>query len=168
ILDDSFNTFPKEDIDLQDLNIDTSIFFINHKYQATFKLPIPTSTLHELANQAEKTFCHNNSIPTSTSRHNTFFYKYFIAYQNIAAQNHNINKLSKDQAIDLVTQNLIETDFLARIITYFDIIKDQQPSSSQTSNYYINKAYKQAENIIVTKFNLNFIVPSNIDDSLFL
>ena len=65
-------------------------------------------------------------------------------------------------------QNLIPTDFLARIITYYDLFLGKQPSYAQTAKYYKETAYPEAELLLTAKFNLNFLVPNEIEDSLFL
>ena len=84
-------------------------------------------------------------VETKQGCHNTFFYKYLTLYQQIAAQNHNIDNLIKSTAIDKITNELIDTDFLARVITYFDLIKDKQPSFSQIAKFYKEQAYPEAE-----------------------
>ena len=43
----------------------------------------------------------------------------------------------------------------------------QQPSYSQPTKFYKEHAYTEAEKIIISKYNLNFQIPSLIEDSLF-
>ena len=88
-------------------------------------------------------------VETRKGRRNAFFYKYLISYQQVAAQNHNIDNLNKESAIDKVTNEIIDTDFLARIITYFDLIKDKQPSFSQIFNFHKTNAYSEAEKLLI-------------------
>ena len=168
ILDNSFESFPKKTFNIEDLHIDESIFHINSEHKATFDKPFPTKLLDKLADEAEALYCSDNLAETREGRRNAFFYKYLISYQQVAAQNHDINNLTKDLAIDKITNEIIDTDFLARIITYFDLIKDKQPSFSQIVNFYKTNAYPEAEKLLITKFNINFQIPSLIEESLFL
>jgi hypothetical protein len=167
-LNNSFQEYPKELITSEELHIDDSIFHIDAEHEATFTKPIPTILLDKLADQTEEKYCKTNSVLTSPGRRNLFFYKYLTAYQKTAAQNHGIEHLTKDKAIEKVTQTITQTDFLARIITFYDLFLKTQPSYSQTAKFYKEQAYPQAEQLLATKFNLKFAIPSEIDDSLFL
>lgn len=167
ILDQSFKSFPKKTLNIEDLIIDESIFYIDAKHKASFDKPFPTRLLDELADKAEVAYCADNLVETKQGCYNAFFYKYLISYQQIAAQNHNIDNLIKSTAIDKITNELIDTDFLARVITYFDLIKDKQPSFSQIAKFYKEQAYPEAEQFLLTKFNINFQISSLIEESLF-
>ena len=168
IFENSYKSFPKESINLDDLHIDESIFFIDGKYEATFFKPLPTKIIDQLADEAEKTYCESNSVETSKGYHNAFFYKYLSTYQQIAAQNLNIDNLTKNNAISYITEKLINTDYLARVITYFDLVKNQKPSFSQIVKFYKDQAYPEAKKLLSEKFNINFQIPESIEDSLFL
>ena len=167
-LNASFQEYPKETLTLEELQIDDSIFHIDGNHEATFSKPIPTILLDKLADQAEEKYCKTNSLSTSTGRRNLFFYKYLTSYQKTAAQNLGLEHLTKDSAMRKIMQNLIPTDFLARIITYYDLFLGKQPSYAQTAKYYKETAYPEAELLLTAKFNLNFLVPNEIEDSLFL
>ena len=169
ILKQSYISFPKKDNEIWKAPIlDASIFHIDGKHEATFLNPIPTKILDTLANTAEEFTCKANSVPTNTKRRNYYFYQYLTLYHQLAAQNHNIYDFSKEKAIDFITNNIVDTNFLARIITYFDLIKNQNVNYSQIVNFYKETAYPEAEKILSNKFKLNFASPTDIDDSFFL
>ena len=62
---------------------------------------------------------------------------------------------------------MIDTHFLARIITYFDMIKEEQSTLQQIIKHYKEKALPEAENFLFNKFNINFTEPSLLEDFLF-
>ena len=164
--------FPiQENENLPIISIDSSIFHTDNKYPATFLKPIPTKTLDKLADEAEQQICKKYSTTFSKSRRNFYFYQYLQIYQDIAAENHNISDLSKKQAIDLIAKDIVPTDYLARVITYFDLFYIQDDNTkytfSQISKHYLTSAFPEAEKILSLKFKIKFEVPE-IDDSLFI
>ena len=120
-----------------------------------------------MADDEEKEYISNNLTHTSTKRRNNFFYQYLTLYQHKAAYNLQLNELSKEQAIEKLTNNIISTDFLARVITYYDLTLTQQPSYFHLTKFYKEFAYPKAEKIISSKHNLTFQIPTTIEDSLF-
>ena len=88
-------------------------------------------------------------------------------YHQIALKNHNIPNNSKQEAIKRATPSIIDTHFLARIITYFDCIQNQSHTFSQIIKYYKETAYSEANKILKEKFNINFQPITNLE-SLFL
>jgi len=91
-----------------------------------------------------------------------------MIYQNTAADNHNISKMCKQEAIDFLTTKLIDTDFLARVITYFDCTSEKEPNYSEIIKFYKEKALPEAEKILCDKFNIKFEIPTSIEEALFL
>ena len=167
ILAKSYEEYPKE-IDFPQLTLDYTVFDTNAEHEATFSKPIPTNLLDKLADNKENEYTNNNLTSPSTKHRNGFFYQLLTLYQHKAAANLQINKLTKEIAIEKVTTNIISTDFLARIITYYDLTLTQQPPYSQLTKFYKEHAYTEAEKIITSKYNLNFQILSLIEDSLFL
>ena len=157
----------KEVETLHEPKLDSSIFHINGKHEATLKQTIPTKILENLAKEAEEAVCKLNNITSSLKRCRFYFYKYLALYHKTALENHNIPNTSKQEAMDKATHTVIDTHFLARVITYFDCIKNQTYSFSQIAKYYKETAYVEAENFIKQKFNLNFQPITNLE-SLFL
>jgi hypothetical protein len=76
--------------------------------------------------------------------------------------------MDKQQAIDFLTTKLIDTDFLAWVITYFDCTRGNSPNYSEIVKFYKEKALPEAETIIFNKFNIKFEIPTSIEESLFL
>ena len=76
--------------------------------------------------------------------------------------------MDKQQAIDFLTTKLIDTDFLARVITYFDCTRGNSSNYSEIVKFYKEKALPEAETIIFNKFNIKFEIPTSIEESLFL
>src|SRR5205823_9874016 len=103
--------------------IDPSTFQIDGKNEASFSKPIPTKLLDELTDQAEDFICKQNKVQSNQKHRSYYFYQYLNIYHQTAAENHNIANLSKEDAIEYITAKMIDTHLLARIITYFDIIK---------------------------------------------
>ena len=62
---------------------------------------------------------------------------------------------------------IIDTHFLARIITYFNMIKEEQSTLQQIIKYYKEKALPEAEDFLFNKFKVTFTEPSLLEDSLF-
>ena len=123
--------------------------------------------MDKLADQAENFVYEQTKIKTNLKHHNYYFYCYLSLYYQTAAENHNIQSLSKEEAINLLTKNIIDTKFLAQIITYFDVVKNQKSSYLQIVKYFNDTAYPAAEKFLAKKFNLDF-QPVSILDSLFL
>src|SRR5205085_2314131 len=144
-----------------------SIFYIDREHKATLKTKIPTQLLDELADQAEENVCKANNIKTNVKCRNYYFYQYLTAYHNHAAQNHKISLLDKEEGIKFLTEQLIDTHFLARIITYYDIILNNMPTYKTITEFYKTTAIPEAEKILKEKFNINF-KSVEIVDSLFL
>jgi hypothetical protein len=76
--------------------------------------------------------------------------------------------MDKQQAINFLTPKLIDTDFLARVITYFDCTRNESPNYSAITKFYKEKALPEAETILHEKFNIKFEIPTSITESLFL
>ena len=167
VLAKSYEEYPKE-TDLPQITLDYTIFDPNAEHEAIFSKPIPTNLLDTLADSEENEYTNNNLTSPSTKRRNGFFYQLLTLYQHKAAANLQISNLTKELAIEKVTTNIISTDFLARIITYYDLTLTQQPSYSQLTKFYKEHAYTEAEKIITSKYNLSFQTPTLIEDSLFL
>src|ERR1700752_4518848 len=133
-----------------------------------FSKPIPTKLLDKLADLAEQDYCSNNLTLLSTKRQNGFFYQYLKTYQNQAAINLQIHNLTLKDAVDKVTAEVVSTDYLARIITYFEQSHTKESSFRYLTQYYTNITYPEAEKILSEKHNINFEIPIQIEDSLFL
>src|SRR6185295_12045811 len=104
---------------------------------------------------------------TDLTRESYYFYSYFNAYLKTAAINDQIDNLHLHQAIDKITSKPIDTYYLARVITYFYILK----SLDKLSISYIRKAYKEqfypeAEKTLLSKFKVQFKAPK-INTDLF-
>ena len=100
ILEKSYSFYPKKKSEiLQEPQLDSSIFFIDAKHEATLKTTIPTKLLEDLAKQAEEVACKLNNITSSQNRRRVYFYKYLALYHRIALENHNIPNNSKQEAI---------------------------------------------------------------------
>lgn len=168
ILEKSYSFYPKKETEiLQEPHLDSSIFFIDAKHEATLKTTIPTKLLEDLAKQAEEAACKLNNITSSPNRRRVYFYKYLALYHQTALENHNIPINSKQEAINRATPSIVDTHFLARIITYFDCIQNKSHTFSQIIKYYNDTAYPEAEKILKEKFNINFQPITNLE-SLFL
>ena len=99
----------------------------------------------------EETACNINKVTTNPKRRNYYFYLYLNLYQQTAAQNHHIDKLEKQQAIDLLTTKPISTEFLARVLTFYNSL-GKSLTYLQTNTYYKETAYLEANKILQTKF----------------
>jgi hypothetical protein len=168
MFEESYKLCPKtENETWKQPKIDSSIFYINGQHEATFKKRIPTQLLDDLATRAEESTCALNKVDTNSKRRNYYFYHYLKIYQDIAAENHNLNQLNLPQAIDTLTTKIIDTNFLARVITYFET-RDTTMNFPQIVKHYQEKAYPQAEKIIQEKFQIHFQEVTVLEDSLFL
>jgi hypothetical protein len=146
---------------------DPSIFHKNSKHEASFDKQISTTLLDELATEMEKSACKINNVPTNLKRRSYYFYLHLNLYQNIAAQNYYIDKLNKQKAIDLLTSKPISTELLARVLTFFNS-SDKILTYSQINTYYRETAYPKANKILQDKFQMSYLTPSLIEESLFL
>jgi hypothetical protein len=168
ILSKSRSLFPPQDDEVWiHPTLNTTLFHKNKEHAASLDQPIPTKALDKLADQAEDFVCTQNKVKTNPKRRNYYFYCYLSLYYQTAAENHNIQSLSKEEAINLLTKNIIDTKFLAQIITYFDVVKNQKSTYLQIVKYFNDTAYPAAEKFLAKKFNLDF-QPVSILDSLFL
>ena len=129
---------------------------------------MPTQVFDELATVAEDYTCIKNFVKTNPKRRGFYFYQYLAIYQNTAAENHNIHKMDKQQAIDSLTSTLIDTDFLARVITYYDCTRGKEPTFSEITKFYKETAIPEAEKILYDKFKIKYEIPISIEESLFL
>jgi hypothetical protein len=105
-----------------------------------------------------------NKTDHNINRQTYYFYEYFKAFLQAAAQNDEIFNLSYDQAIKKATTQITDIHFLARIITYFEILKQ---SGTNLSISFIQKKYNedyypQAESLIIKEFK--YITPKKIND----
>ena len=168
ILKQSYTTFPKKDSEIWKLpTLDFSVFEIEGKHEADFSKPIPLKLIDELADQAEDFICKQNKTTKFQKRRSYYFYQYLNAYHHTAAENHNLHNFTKEKAIEYITSKMIDTHFLARIITYFDMIKEEQSTLQQIIKHYKEEALPKAENFLFNKFNITFTEPSLLEDSLF-
>jgi len=136
IFQKSYIDFPKQENEIwQQPKLDSSLFYKNSKHEASFDKQIPTTLLDKLASDAENSACKANNVSTNSKRRNYYFYLYLNLYQNIAAQNYNIDKLNKQQAIDFLTTKPISTEFLARILTFYHSC-DKTLTYPQITNYF--------------------------------
>jgi hypothetical protein len=145
-----------------------TIFQAGAELEADLNKPIPLKLLDQLANEAETKTCKTNSVSTNPKRRNFYFYKYLTLYHDIAIQNHGLAGLSVKEAIDKITSKLIDTHFLARIITYYDLIKNKTPTFNEVIKFYKEEAFPNAEKFLLTKFKIKFQELLNLEDSLFL
>ena len=168
ILKQSYTTFPKKDSEIWKLpTFDSSMFKIDRKHEASFSNPIPLKLIDELADQAEEFICKENKTTKFQKRQSYYFYQYLNTYHHTAAENHNIHNLTREKAIEYITAKMIDTHFLARIITYFDMIKEEQSTLQQIIKYYKETALPEAEHYLFNKFSVTFTEPSLLEDSLF-
>src|ERR1043165_1897082 len=124
-----------------------------------------------LAAKTEIEFLELNNLDktedTDLTRESYYFYTYFNAYLKAAAINDQINNLHLHQTINKIASKPIDTHYLARVITYFYILK----SLDKLSISYIRKAYKErfypeAEKTLLSKFKVEFKAPK-INTNLF-
>ena len=83
----------------------------------------------------EKSACKINNVLTNPKRRSYYFYLYLNLYQNIAAQNHHIDKLDKQKAVELITSKPTSTELLARVLTFFNSL-DKSLTYPQINTYY--------------------------------
>jgi hypothetical protein len=175
-LEHSYTKFPKKETEdeptWKTLDIDPNIFYIDGKYEATFEKHIPTTALDELATKATKDSCNLNNVEYNENsikckkRCAFYFYQYLALYHKTAAENHNIIKQDKETAMNYLAHEPIDIDYLARVITYYDLILDKTPSMPQIRKFFKETALPEAEEFLKKKFNLNY-QSFDIDDTLF-
>src|SRR5690242_17936557 len=115
----------------------------------------------------EEQICKINNTKTNPRRRGFLFYQYLANYYRIAAQNHNILNKTKTEAIKFLTKSPIDIDYLARVITYYDLIKDQRISLNQIIKHYNTTFKPEAEKYLFKKFKINFQLVK-LEDLLFL
>ena len=76
--------------------------------------------------------------------------------------------MNKQQAIESLTSTLIDTDFLARVITYYDCTKGKEPNCTEIFKFYKETALPEAEKILYDKYKIFYNIPTLIEESLFL
>ena len=69
-------------------------------------------------------------------------------------QNYKINLLNKEEGIKFLTEQLIDIHFLARIITYYDIILNNTPTYKIITEFYKTTAIPEAEKILKKNLTL--------------
>ena len=82
--------------------------------------------------------------------------------------NFEIIDLSRDQAIEFTYTKTLNMFTLARILTYFDIIRDTTLTYLQIVKHFSEQAFPYAEKYLKEKHNIHFQEPANLEDSLFL
>jgi hypothetical protein len=168
IIKQSFTTFSAQSQETwQTPDLSTDIFDKNKPNEALFTRKIPTEIFDCLADQAENYACQQNSVRTNSKRRNYYFYKFLNLYYQAAAYNHNIQYLTKQEALNNLTPSIVDTLFLARIITYFDIIKTRSPTYSQITKHFKEQALPEAEKFLFEKFQFQF-KPVTFTEALFL
>ena len=176
IFKNSYIRFPvtsKMDIDGDDTKpriihptLNCEIFDKNQKHEASFKIPTPIPLFNELADKAEKEFMSLNNSITNIKWRTYYFYTYFKAFLSAASRNDSISELSQHDAIIKVTQNPIDTHYLARILTFYYISHQNPISLPQIHSKYKTTFYPQAQQIIYDKFKINFKQPKSIQQFL--
>ena len=139
--------------------LDFSIFNKDQPKAATFNKPTPITFLRQLASNTEKEFTELNNTETNQGRESYYFYSFFKAYLNTAASNDQINNYHPHQIIEKITSKPISTEYLARVLTYFHILKNDKLPISLIREAYNKKFYLEAQQILHSKFNVKFILP---------
>jgi hypothetical protein len=145
--------------------LDFTIFQKGKTHTATFKKATPTDLFKELAEVAETKFVEINKVVTNKKRYTFFFYQYFKAFLEAAALNDEITNLSLDQATRKIITKSTDIHFLARIISYFDIIQQPKISVLEIRKNYKISYYPQAEKLFILKYN--FQTPPAIKEDIF-
>ena len=107
-----------------------------------------------------------NNIKNSKC-HGFYFYFYFHAFLRAVAKNDEISNLNEHQAINKITTKLVNTHFLARVITYFHILKQPMISMPEILETYKTTIYPQAQKILQEKFKIKFQFFKQFKDDLF-
>jgi len=139
--------------------LDFSIFDKDQSNTATFNKPTPITFLCQLATKTEKEFIELNKTETNQARESYYFYSFFKAYLSAAATNDQINNHHPHQIIDKITSKPISTEYLARVLTYFYILKNDQLPISLIRKSYNKRFYPEAQQILHSKFNIKFNSP---------
>jgi hypothetical protein len=148
-------------------DLDFSIFAKDQKHHATFQNITPLPLFHKLADEAETYFSDNNNTVENPKRRSFYFYSYFRAFLRAAAENDEINNLNEHQAINKITTKPVNTHFLARVITYFYILKQPMISIPEILEAYKTTIYPQAQKILQEKFKIKFQSFKKLKDDLF-
>ena len=123
--------------------------------------------LHKLADEAENYFSNTNNTVEDPKRCGFYFYSYFHAFLRAAAENDEISNINEHQAIDKITAKPVNTHFLARVITYFHILKQPTISIPEILETYKTTIYPQAQKILQEKFKIKFQFLKQFKDDLF-
>ena len=107
-----------------------------------------------------------NSVETNPKHRTYYFYCFFKAFLQVAAENDSISDLSEYEAIKKVTEKPINTHFLARILTYYNISHQNLISIPEILAKYKSTFYPQAQQIIHEKFKISFKKPNKIHFSI--
>jgi hypothetical protein len=140
-----------------------SIFDREAQHAATFQKRTPIFLFRQLATETEQQFLELNNLnkeETNQARLSFYFYNFFNAYNKAAAINDQIDNLSLHSTIEKITAKPIDTDFLARVMTYFHILKEDKPSIASIQDAYNKKFYPEAQKILFDKFKVQFKKPS--------
>ena len=135
-------------------NLDFSIFLSTKQYPASFNKPFPFKDLYDLADNAEKKFNEMNNTLPNPKQISFFFYIYLKAYLKFAAKNIQITSLNLKEALHKAISTPIDSQILARIIAYYDIIHLSKPTISQIKHNLQYSYLKQAEEFIIKKFKI--------------
>ena len=76
--------------------------------------------------------------------------------------------MNKQQAIESLTTTLIDTDYLARVITYYNCTQEKEPNCTEIFKFYKETALPEAEKILYDKYKVFYKTPTTIEKSLFL
>ena len=76
--------------------------------------------------------------------------------------------MDKQQTIESLTSTLIDTDFLACVIIYYNCIKGKEPNCTEIFKFYKETALPKAEKIFYDKYKIFYKIPTLIEESLFL
>jgi hypothetical protein len=165
----SFNKFPAPEKVFKSFiepKLDESIFYDkDNAHYATFQKLTPINQFHKLAAEAEQYFTKKNDVPTSKPRQGYYFYEYFKLYQLAAANNDNITDLTQEQAIEQLTKNPIDTDYLARVLTYYYASKKTKFTIAELRKIYNTTFYPQAQKILNEKFKIKFSLLTHLEPS---
>ncbi|CAG8778306.1 12638_t:CDS:1, partial [Cetraspora pellucida] len=71
-------------------------------------------------------------------------------------------------AINFLIPKLIDTDFLAHVIIYFNCTYNESSNYSTITKFYKEKALPEAKAILHKKFYIKFKIPTSITELLFL
>ena len=159
-IDYSYELFPKKECEIwKEPSLKTEQFELEEKYEAIFSKPILTQLLDQLASEAEKKACELNKVETNAKYRSFYFYQYLNSYHHEIAVNLEIIDLSRDQDIEFTCTKTLNIFTLARILIYFDIIRDTTSTYPQIVKHFSKQVFSYTkkylkENIILTSKNL--------------